>query len=140
MIVLRLLSLLVGGMVLLAPPMVFADAGRAGVPGLVALAGSAGLALVAVSFFFIAFAGNRMRKSAGLRVAGGVLLAIPVIAGAVMLWNGQQAELLCASGVLLALSIVLFVSFVFPATSQSKHRPMRKRDAIEPTLRPLARG
>jgi len=41
------------------------------------------------------------------------------------LWSG---------GALLVTTILMFISFVFPAPAEHRQRPMRKRDRQEPVL------
>jgi hypothetical protein len=139
MILLRLLSILAGGLILIVPPL-FLFGGTSGpeyFDGKTVVAALAGLTLVAFTFFFIGFAGDRMRKSAPLRTLGGLLLAVPFAGSAAMLLRAAQVELLWLSGLLLCVTVVLFVAFVFPASGSRKHRPMRRREPREPKLLPF---
>jgi len=141
MILLRLLSILAGGLILVVPPL-FLFAGTSGpefFDARTVLAALAGLALVSFTFFFIGFAGDRMRKSAPLRTLGGVLLALPFAGSAAVLLRGTEVAMLWLSGLLLCVTVVLFVVFVFPASSSRKHRPMRRREPREPKLLPFVR-
>ena len=81
MIVLRLLALFAGALLLIVPPMVTPESGQGGMPGWMTVGGLAGMALVAASFLYIAVMGKRMRRSAPLRLLGGLLLMIPAAAG-----------------------------------------------------------
>jgi len=137
MIVLRLIALLAAGLVLIVPPLVAAETSHAGMSGWVALGGLTGLALVALSFFYIAALGNRMRRSGFVRTLGGLLLLIPAAAGVATLATRTDAPLLWGSGLLLSFTVVLFVSFVYPATPERRQRPMRQRERserLEPAL------
>lgn len=139
MILLRLLSIVAGGLILVTPPL-FLFVGKAGpeyFDGKTVLGTLAGLALVAFTFLFIGFAGDRMRKSAPLRTLGGLLLAVPFVGSVAVLLRSTDVRLLWLSGVLLCVTVVLFVAFVFPATNSRKHRPLRRREAREPTLLPF---
>jgi peptidoglycan/LPS O-acetylase OafA/YrhL len=140
MIVLRLLALLAGGLVLIMPPLVLGQSSQAGMPGWIAVGGLAGLALVALSFFYIAALGDRMRRSRQLRTLGGLLLMIPAAAGITMLATRNDAPLLWGSGALLSFTVMMFVSFVYPATPERRQRPMRRRERAEPVLAAAHRG
>jgi putative effector of murein hydrolase LrgA (UPF0299 family) len=136
MIVLRLIALLAAGMVLILPPLVAADASHAAMPGWIAVGGLAGLALVALSFLYIAVLGDRMRRSGHVRTLGGLLLLIPAAVGITTLATRTEAPLLWASGILLSFTVMLFVSFVYPAIPDRRQRPMRRRERerVEPAL------
>jgi peptidoglycan/LPS O-acetylase OafA/YrhL len=140
MIVLRLLALLAGGLVLIMPPLVLAQSEQAGMPGWIAVGGLAGLALVALSFIYIAVLGDRMRRSGHLRTLGGLLLMIPAAAGATILATRNDAPMLWGSGALLSFTVMMFVSFVYPATPERRQRPMRRRERNEPVLVAVQRG
>jgi hypothetical protein len=134
MIFLRLLALLAGGLVLILPPMVMEENARAGMPGWIAVGGLAGLALVALSFLYVAALGDRMRRSSHARAAGGLLLLIPAAAGITTLATRTDTELLWGSGILVSFTVLLFISFVFPALPDRRQRPMRRRERTEPAL------
>jgi len=140
MMFLRLLALLAGSLVLILPPLVLAQSEQAGLPAWVAVGGLAGLALVALSFFYIAVLGARMRRSGQLRTLGGLLLMIPATAGATMLATRNDATLLWGSAAVLAFTLTMFVSFVYPATQEPRQRPMRRRERREPVLVVVQRG
>ena len=134
MILLRLLALLAGGLVFILPPMVLANSEHAGLPGWVAIGSLAGLALVALSFLYIAALGDRMRRSGYARVLGGLLLMIPAASGITMLATRTDPALLWASGLLVSFTMLLFISFVYPAAPDRRQRPMRRRERTEPAL------
>jgi len=140
MIFLRLLALLAGGLVLILPPLALGPSAQGGLPGWVAVGGLAGLALVALSFVYIAAVGDRMRRSGQLRTLGGLLLMIPAVASATMLATRNDAQLLWGAGALLSFTVTMFVSFVFPATAERRQRPMRRRERNEPVLAAVRRG
>jgi hypothetical protein len=140
MIVLRLLALLAGGLVLIMPPLVLGQSSQAGMPGWIAVGGLTGLALVALSFLYIAVLGDRMRRSGQLRTLGGLLLMIPAAAGTTMLVTRNDAPMLWGSGALLSFTVMMFVSFVYPATPERRQRPMRRRERNEPVLAAVQRS
>jgi hypothetical protein len=75
-----------------------------------------------------------MRRSGQLRTLGGLLLMIPGAAGATMLATRNDATLLWGSGALLGFTMMMFVSFVYPASPEPRQRPMRCRERKEPVL------
>jgi hypothetical protein len=128
MIALRLLSLLAGAVVLILPSVLLANA-SAGMPGTTVAAALLGVALVSASFIYVALAGDRMRRSAGARMLGALLLAVPIVGSLVLMASRKDPMLLWGSGALLAFSLVLFLSFVFPA-AERRQRPMRQRERL----------
>lgn len=134
MIFLRLLALLAGGLVLIVPPMLLAGSSHPGLPGWVAVGGLAGLALVALSYLYIAVLGDRMRRSSHARMLGGLLLLIPAVGGITMLATRTDPALLWGSGLLVSFTMLLFLSFVYPAAPDRRQRPMRRRERSEPVL------
>ena len=134
MIVLRLLALAAGGLVLILPPLLAAGTRRPDMPAWIAIGGLAGLALIAFSFLYVAMFGDRMRRSAQLRTLGGLLLMIPAAASITMLATRTDIPLLWGSGALLSFTVLLFISFVYPAAPDRRQRPMRRRERSEPVL------
>jgi hypothetical protein len=134
MIFLRLLSFLIAIVIPVVPPLVLSDVGTRGMPGWPVLGGLFGLSLISGSFLYIALLAPRMRRSIALRALGGLLLMLPAAVGVVVLWKRSEAEMLWSGGLLLAASVLMFISFVFPATPDRRQRPMRKRDRQEPAL------
>jgi hypothetical protein len=134
MIFLRLLALLAGGLVLILPPVVLAEHSHTGMPGWIAVGGLAGLALVALSYLYIAALGDRMRRSGHTRVLGGLLLMIPAAGGVTTLATRTDPVLLWGSGLLVSFTMLLFISFVYPASPDRRQRPMRRRERAEPAL------
>jgi MFS family permease len=134
MIFLRLLAFVAAALVLIVPPLVAANAAHPVMTGWVAAAALVGLALVALSFFYIAALGDRMRRSSNTRTFGGLLLSIPAVAGVAMLATRTDPSMLWGSALLLSFTAMLFVCFVFPATPDRRQRPMRQRERLEPAL------
>ena len=134
MIVLRLIALVAGGLVLILPPLLAEGSRRPDVPAWIAIGGLAGLALIAVSFLYVAAFGDRMRRSSQTRMLGGLLLMIPAAASITMLATRTDIPLLWGSGALLSFTVLLFLSFVYPAAPDRRQRPMRQRERSEPVL------
>ena len=134
MIFLRLLALLAGGLVLIVPPMLAAGNSHPGLPTWVAVGGLAGLALVALSFLYIAALGGRMRRSNHTRMLGGLLLLVPAAAGITMLSTRTDPTLLWGSGLLVSFTLLMFLGFVYPTAPDRRQRPMRRRERTEPAL------
>jgi hypothetical protein len=134
MIVLRLLALVGGSLVLIVPPLVAAGTRRPDVPGWIAIGGLTGMALMAFSFLYVAAFGDRMRRSSQTRTLGGLLLMIPAVASITMLATRNDIPVLWASGALLSFTVLLFISFVYPAAPDRRQRPMRQRERAEPVL------
>jgi hypothetical protein len=128
MILLRFLSLLVGGLVLILPPLFLFQGTAPQLAGNGLFAGFVALALVSAGFFLIGFKGYSMKRSLALRVAAGVLLALPSVGATWVLVGAKAADLLWPSGMLLCFTILVFITFVYPAPRESKHRPMRPRE------------
>lgn len=133
MIALRMLSFVAGALVLVLPPMLLADASPGGLPGVVAAGTLLGLALMSASFVHVGMAGNRMRRNTVERRLGGLLLAVPILGSLGVLATRKEVSLLWGSGVLLAFSLLLFLSFVYPM-AERRQRPMRRRERQEPVL------
>jgi hypothetical protein len=134
MIFLRLLSFMIGIGIPMALPLVLSDVSTRGMPGWPVLGGLFGMSLVSGSFLYIALLASRMRRSIVLRILGGVLLLVPMAASLAVLWTRTQEEMLWASGLLLATSMLMFIGFVFPGIPDGRQRPMRERERQEPAL------
>jgi len=134
MIFLRLLSFLIAVIVPIVPSFVLGDASIRGLPGWPVLGGLFGMCLISGSFLYVSLLGLRMRRSIALRMLGGLLLMVPATVGLAMLWTSNEVAMLLAGGALLVTTILMFISFVFPATPDHRQRPMRKRDRQEPVL------
>jgi hypothetical protein len=135
MFFLRLLAILNGSIVLIAAPLYLRSQGTLrGEDMETVVAGCILLAAIVASFFYIGLVGHRMRRSVPMRTVGGMLLAVPLITGVVMVAETRylQAVYLCI--VMFCMAAILFVSFVYPGSQVRKHRPMRPRDTIDPYL------
>jgi hypothetical protein len=140
MMFLRLLSLLAGGLVLMVPPIMMFDGTTRGMPAWMAIAGLLVIALSAICFFYIAATGKQMRRSPGqARTLGGMLLTAPLFASLALLATRTDPVQLCATGVLLAFTILLAMSFVFAPTMGRRQRPMRERERHAATILQLRR-
>lgn len=134
MIFLRLLSFLIAIGIPMALPLVLSDVSTRGMPGWPVLGGLFGMCLVSGSFLYIALLAPRMRRSILLRILGGIFLLLPMALSLAVLWTRTQEEMLWCGGLLLAASVLMFISFVFPATPDRRQRPMRERERQEPAL------
>ena len=134
MIFLRLLSFLIAVIIPIVPSFVLADASIRGMPGWPVLGGLFGMCLISGSFLYVALLGLRMRRSVALRILGGLLLMVPAVVGLAMLCTSNEVAMLSAGGALLVTTILMFISFVFPAPPDHRQRPMRTRDRQEPAL------
>jgi peptidoglycan/LPS O-acetylase OafA/YrhL len=132
MILLRCLSILIGGIVLFAAPfLLLPDSPQSASDSRAVLAGCASILLCASGFFFVGIAGHRMKRSRRLRSVAAALLSFPFIAGAWVMLSGEQPELLWAVGPLLFLAAALFIAFVYPAARHRSYRPMRPRELLD---------
>jgi hypothetical protein len=134
MIFLRLLSFLIGIGIPMALPLVLSDVGTRGMPGWPVLGGLFGMCLISGSFLYIALLASRMRRSVILRILGGLLLMLPMAASLAVLWTRTQEAMLVGGGGLLAASVLMFISFIFPGIPDGRQRPMRKRERQEPAV------
>jgi hypothetical protein len=133
MIYLRLLSVLAAGLVLIIAPMAL-DPGGHGMPGWKALFTLFCMVLMAASFVFVAVRARRIRHYAGERRLAAALLAIPGVGALAMLATGKDAGLLCASGLLLAFTVLLLLNLLIPDALGHTARRRRSRDHVEPSL------
>ena len=112
MMFLRLTSLMAGVLVLIAPALLIRvggmppDAGRAG-------ATLACVVLAASGFFLVGMAGQRLRRSTLLRALAAVLLGVPTLASAALLWRGGSVQVLWLAGAIIALSVLLSLTLVY---------------------------
>jgi uncharacterized membrane protein YdcZ (DUF606 family) len=134
MIFLRLLSFLISITIPMAPALLLGDVSTRGMPGWSVLGGLFGMSLISGSFLYIALLAPRMRRSIALRVLGGILLVLPMAASFALMWARPVEKMLWCGGLLLAASVLMFISFVFPAIPDGRQRPMRKPDSEEPAL------
>ena len=134
MIFLRLLSFFIAIAIPMAPPLFLTDVSTAGMPGLSVVGSVLGICLLSGSFLYIALLAPRMRRSIPLRILGGVLLMLPAALSLVALWSSSEEAMLWCGGLLLAATVLMFISFIFPATPDRRQRPMRERERQEPAL------
>jgi len=112
MMFLRLLCLVAGALVLVAPAALFPtgamapDAGKAMIALLCVV-------LAAAGFFMVGMAGQRLRRSPPLRLFAALLLAVPVVSSVALLSNGGSPALLVMAGAVLVLCAVLYPTLVF---------------------------
>ena len=141
MILLRLLAILLGGLLLLVPPLFLSAEGPMHVEQdvLTVTVGCSLVALLAASFFYIGVFGHKMKKSKRLRIIGGVLLVFPMVAAVALVTEMAETQFVYLSAAMFCLAAVLFVNFVYPGERSRKQRPMRKRDVVEPYLEPSSR-
>ncbi|WP_075794606.1 hypothetical protein [Massilia putida] len=118
----------------MVPPLVLSDVSTRGMPGWSVLGGLFGVSLISGSFLYIALLASRMRRSIALRALGAMLLMLPATASLALLWTRQEEDMLWCGGLLLAASVLMFISFVFPGIPDRRQRPMRKPDRQEPAL------
>ena len=138
MILLRLLSILAAGLVLIVAPMALDPRGH-GMPGWTALFSLFMCALMAGSFVFVAAKAPRMRRHASERKLGALLLAIPALGSLVLLATAGDTVLLCASALLLAFTVLLLAAVLVPGALGQPERRRRSRGRIEPSALPLPR-
>jgi len=131
MSVMRLLSLLVGSLVLVLPPMLMPMGGD--MPLATVIAGMLGIILVASTFFYVGAAGRKMRRGGQARMLGAGLLLLPAMAALATIATRKDEALLWGSAVLLVFTIVLLLHFVIMPTLDPRQRPMRERERQEPT-------
>jgi hypothetical protein len=127
----RLLSLLVGSLVLVLPPMLMPMGSE--MPLGTVIAGMLGIVMVASTFFYIGAAGRKMRRGGHPRTLGAALLLLPALVALATLATRRDEALLWGSGVLLVFTIVLLLHFVIMPTLDPYQRPMRERERQEPT-------
>jgi hypothetical protein len=126
MIALRLLSVLAGFLVLIVPAALLAETGMSGTAATAALLG---MALASGIFIYIGMTGDRMRHNARARMLGATLLTVPIAGSLGLMTTRHDDAVIWASGVLLAFSLVLFMSFVLPV-GERRQRPMRRREGL----------
>ncbi len=131
MFFLRILSFIAGSMVLLGAPflMLSARAGLASGHVLLVLIATLAVCVFGFAYFFIAMTGHRTPRSPRVRTLVGGLITFQLLSGVAVLAFSQDAQLLMATGVLLCVSVFLFLAFVYPGELPRTHRPMRRRDS-----------
>ncbi|UVW29432.1 hypothetical protein [Massilia sp. H6] len=137
MIFLRLACLLIGVMVLVAPPVVLFPAGALS-PNLALTAAIVMLLLLAsAGFFFIAITGHRIRREPALRRLGAMLLGAPLLLGVVTLWLGTDPTTLWMSAMLLGLTLIVLLVLVYPLLTGPSAARLRARDGRRGRREPM---
>ncbi|MGF6274326.1 formate/nitrite transporter FocA (FNT family) [Massilia sp. UYP11] len=126
MMFLRLTSLVAGVLVLISPAILIRvggmppDTGRAG-------AALACVVLAASGFILVGMAGQRLRRSTLLRALAAVLLGVPTLASAALLWRGGSAQVLWLAGAVIALNVLLYLTVVYrSAPAMALFAPRRR--------------
>lgn len=127
----RLLSLVVGSLVLVLPPMLL-PMGSSMSFGTV-IAAMFGVILLSGTFFYVGAAGRKMRRGGQARMLGAALLLLPAVAALATIATRKDEALLWGSGALLVFTIILLLHFVIMPTLDPRQRPMRERERQEPT-------
>mgnify|MGYP000847653397 CR=1 FL=1 len=128
MMFLRLTSLAAGVLVLIAPALLIRvggmppDAGRAG-------ATLACVVLAAGGFFLVGMAGQRLRRSTSLRALAAVLLGVPTLASAALLWRGGSPSVLWLAGAVIGLSALLYLTLVYRTVPARTVSNLRRRSS-----------
>ncbi len=134
MIFLRLACLLAGILVLVAPTVLFPNGAADIVKSAPMLVG---LVLAAASFFFIAMAGHRIKRSPALgRLCAGLLL-VPFLFAAAMLWRSAEPSALWVSGALLSFTMIVSVALLGLVLQGPSARHMRAHDPVSAQLQAL---
>jgi RsiW-degrading membrane proteinase PrsW (M82 family) len=131
--VLRALSTLGAGLVLIASPVVLDPAGH-GLPGWFALGGLLAVALMAASFLYVATVAPRLPRRPHERKLASLLLLVPAAGGLAMLATRQDPIQLMSSGVLVAFTVFLQIGVLFPDALGLEQRRLRRRTRREPSL------
>jgi uncharacterized membrane protein YeiB len=150
MILLRALSIVIGGMLILLAPSFAVDIvselkGEHVQPGLRVMAMAlGGAALMVTGYFFVGVAGHRMGRRVWMRVLAGMLLVLPFVGGGTALLFSERPVIVWIAGPVVCFTLICFAAFVFPGMQKSSRR-MRPRDyaegdaKVEPTLSPRQR-
>jgi len=129
MIFLRLGSLVAGVLVLIAPAILIRVGGMPPDTGRAAAA-LACVVLASSGFIMVGMAGQRLRRSAPLRTLAAILLGVPTVASAALLWRGSSPAVLWLASAVIALSVLLYVTLVYrSAPALAVFAPWRRRSA-----------
>ena len=134
MILLRMISILVGGLLaMLAPQFVLVFAadivGHSVQPTFKVMSLALGaVGLCVAGFLYIGFAGHRMARSPWKRIVGGTLLLIPFFTSLWALFFSSITLMVTLAGPVLCFAAALFAMFAFPGIGIRSRRPMRPRD------------
>lgn len=134
---LRLISLFAGVLALIHPPLLLRSVAHAIPDMLEPFVMLAGMGLAAGGYFVIGLAGHRMRRSPELRSLAALLMMMPFAASATVVWHGgSSTTLLRICGFLMAFTLVLYMSFIYPLM----HTPKRKAQPVEDYSQPASRA
>ena len=111
---LRLLSLFAGVLALIHPPWLLRRVAHLLPDMLEPFVMLAGMLLAAGGYFVIGLAGHRMRRSPPLRSLAALLMMMPFAASATVVWHGGHPMLLRVCFFLMAFTLVLYLSFIYP--------------------------
>jgi len=128
MTILRLFCFAAGMLVLVAPAIVLPSGAMIPHAGMAA-ATLVCLVLGACGFFITGMAGHLLRRSALLRTLAALLLAVPLAFCAALLWRGAAPALMGVAGALLALTLTLYATFVYPVLRTRVQTLLRWRAA-----------
>jgi hypothetical protein len=131
--VLRALSSLGAGLVLIASPVVLDPNGR-GLPGWIALAGLLVVTLSAAGFLYVAAVAPRLHRRPQERRLASLLLLVPAAGAVAMLATRETPLQLTSSGILLAFTLLLLVGVRFPEALGADTRRTRRRTRREPSF------
>ena len=135
---LRLLSLLAGVLALIHPPLLLRSIAYA-IPDMAEpFVMLGGMLLAAGGYFVIGLAGNRMRRSPPLRSLASLLMMMPFAASAIVVWHGGSPTLLRVCGFLMVLTLVLYMSFIYPLMYTPK--PKDAAPALDDYRQPASRA
>ncbi|MGI4720605.1 MAG: hypothetical protein ACRYGO_08940 [Janthinobacterium lividum] len=119
---LRLTSLFAGVLALIHPPLLLRSIAHA-IPDMAEpFVMLGGMLLAAGGYFVIGLAGHRMRRSPPLRSLAALLMMMPFAASAAVVWHGGSPTLLRICGFLMAFTLVLYMSFIYPLMHTPKPR------------------
>ncbi len=120
---LRLASLFAGVLALIHPPLLLRSVAHA-IPDMAEpFVMLGGMVLAAGGYFVIGLAGHRMRRSPPLRSLAALLMMMPFAASATVVWHGGSPMLLRICGFLMAFTLVLYMTFIYPLMHTPKPRP-----------------
>jgi threonine/homoserine/homoserine lactone efflux protein len=131
--VLRALSILSAGLVLIASPVVL-DPNNRGLPGWIALAGLVVTTLSAASFVYVAATAPRLRRRPQERKRATLMLLIPFAGALAVLTTHDDPIQLLGSGVLLAFTVLLLMGVWVPDALGLGERRARRRMRREPAF------
>jgi len=137
---LRLFSLFAGVLALIHPPLLLRSIAHL-VPDMAEpFVMLGGMLLAAGGYFVIGLAGHRMRRSPELRSLAALLMMMPFTASATVIWHGVSSPtLMRICGFLMAFTLVLYMTFIYPLmhTPKPRPKPMSESDYSQPASRAM---